>query len=449
MSKSTTPSKELGLFSSHRCKCASQLKKFIYPFCGPKANISSQSQECCQFSHAKYAIKSTAMFWTLQNPHSGQALSYLPQWEAVRSASDMAPHELPSSKPLDASIPKPSSFSTRSMSLESGLTMIYWVARRIYRLWGGPGYRVDFGLQYGCNTTREECFMNRPPKAEILRHMQWTHLQIGTQGGIRECDIVPHKRQTVLGPERPTYKNLVGIVEQMCDIFKVCHQIHCLRISVRSIEKTPGSIEKVMDPIQRLRGIKKSCPVVFAMQEDHWVDWNLKGSYGRYLNEIMALPEGTDIPKYVGDEKEPKQNDKNIFDMVGGKWLGGKTFVRPNLDGDNEADFGGDGDMDEEMDDLDDDAWVDDKGDDMEMFMNAMCNGNYGEAFDIANRPSGVGFPVIPTTVGHVPLAPQLLGTFIPPVGHCLHHHCRHHHHHQGKEHHHEMDSEWDLEWFV
>lgn len=58
----------------------------------------------------------------------------------------------------------------------------------------------------------------------------------------------------------------------MSGMLKEFHQIHGLRVLVRSIEKTPGSILRVTDPIRRLKGIKKTNPAVFSTQEDKWVD---------------------------------------------------------------------------------------------------------------------------------------------------------------------------------
>jgi hypothetical protein len=319
---------------------------------------------------------------------------------------------------------------------------------------GRPGYRVDFGLQEGNKEMQEDCFFKEPPKMEMLRHMQLIHLQVGTHGGIRECDIVPTKRQTVSGPERPTYRSLVEVVGEICEKLKECHQIHVLRVSIRSIEKTPGSVERVMDPIRSLRRIKQTNTVVFAMQEDQWVDWNMKGSYGRYMNKIMAMPEGTVAPRYVGDEKEPNQNEKKIFDMVGGKWLGGRSFAMPMPDEEDDDDIDEDEDVDDEH------VWVDEGNYEYEMFMDAMDSGNFEEAFNIAHGgPLGPDFTtVLPpgffgddggpllgsfrassalaNAMDNTMLVPGLQEHFFEPVGPGLHHHCHHHHHHD------EMESE-------
>lgn len=178
---------------------------------------------------------------------------------------------------------------------------------------------------------------------DMVPHMQHIHLAIGGFAGLSEQDIVGPMYQSISGPERPTYVTLLKIVEDVCALLKSCHQIHMMRISIRSIEEQPGSIEKVMDPIRKLRRIKHSQTVVWSMQDDRWVDWNLRSSYGRYLDKILALPEGVKAPKYVGDEKDPDQTEDNIFDIIGARWMGGTTFAYPEdsdeYDEDDEGDF--------------------------------------------------------------------------------------------------------------
>jgi hypothetical protein len=189
---------------------------------------------------------------------------------------------------------------------------------------GRWGYKIYFGHSQIYQERLDESFFDIP--RDMVQYLQQVVLNIGTQGGLREFDIVPTKRQTTLGPERPSFQPLLSKVEGVCGLLKKCKNIHLLRLSIRSIEKTPGSIEMVMDPIRKLRGIKKTHAVVFAMQEDKWVDWNLKGSYGRYMSRILEMPKGGVAPKYVGDEKEPDQSEDDIFDMIGGRWLGGRRF---------------------------------------------------------------------------------------------------------------------------
>lgn len=172
----------------------------------------------------------------------------------------------------------------------------------------------------------------------MARYLQHVVLNIGTLVGLTESDIVPSKKQTRCGPERPMFAPLVSVVEEVCGMLQRCYSIHRLRLSVRSIEKTPGSIEKVMDPIKQLREIKSAIPTIYSMQDGNWVDWTLKGSYGRYLNRILSMPLGCEAPKYVDDEKEPNQSEDNIFDKVGGRWMGGRTFAYPE---DSESESGG------------------------------------------------------------------------------------------------------------
>jgi hypothetical protein len=321
---------------------------------------------------------------------------------------------------------------------------------------GRPGYRVDFGLQHRSEGhTQEIRCMKQPPKMEMLMCMQLMHLQVGVIKGIREYDIMPVKGQTVSGPERPTYRSLVEVVQQLCGMLQKCHQIHLLRVSLRSIERTPGSIEKVMDPIRNLRGIKHTIPVVFSMRHGRWIDWNLKGSYGRYMNKIMAMPHGAAAPKYVGDEQEPNQDERNIFDMVGGMWMGGRSFAMPDKTDDDYID---DEDEEDEMNELDaEDAWADEDDDGFGMFMDTMDNGNYEEAFNIANGSLGPRIPVPPASFFDDHDVPHL-GTFMPSAALTnamanalpvpgLHEHLfgliapgLHHHHH----HHHEPEDELD-----
>lgn len=54
----------------------------------------------------------------------------------------------------------------------------------------------------------------------------------------------------------------------------------------------------------------------------------------------MAMPKRTEAPKYVRDEGEPNQNEKNIFDMVGGKWMMVvRLFAMPSPAADDDYDI--------------------------------------------------------------------------------------------------------------
>jgi hypothetical protein len=186
----------------------------------------------------------------------------------------------------------------------------------------------------------------------MLKYMQRVTLNVGILTGIREYDIVTTARQTVLGPERPTFVPLLDKVREVCWLLKMCRNIRMFRMSIRSVEKTPGSIEMVLDPLRQLRGIKKTNPVVSSLQDNPWMDWNLKTSYALYLDMIMSMPESEIPPAYVKDEKEPEEG---IFETVGGTWLGGKKFRFPG-DSDND-DYDDDEDM--EWDDDDNDEYDD------------------------------------------------------------------------------------------
>ena len=216
---------------------------------------------------------------------------------------------------------------------------------------GRPGYKYRFGLcEYGKD--REQGIIE-PIPWDMLPYVQRIFLSAGAGAqegsGIRESDIVPCKSQTRLGPERPGFRSLLSVVEEVCGVLRMCRKIHLLRVSLRSVERTPGSMEMVLAPIRKLRTIGRTHLTVYSMQKDRWVDWNLKGSYGRYLNRVMALPEGTEAPRYVGDEREPGQSEDGIFDMIWGRWMGEKTFEYP------EDEFDEDDQEDEEMED--DEAW--------------------------------------------------------------------------------------------
>ncbi|KAE8446316.1 hypothetical protein EG329_012063 [Mollisiaceae sp. DMI_Dod_QoI] len=214
---------------------------------------------------------------------------------------------------------------------------------------GLPGWSMSFSQGFGAHKS----VFSRLQTAALDRDNIWPelrfiHVNVGSGqgfpgGGVKEYDILPWKRQTRSGPERPSFMPLLKVVNDVCELLKKCKQLHILRITLRSIEKTPGSIEMVLDPLRQLRGVKKTSTVCMGMQDDMWVDWNLKGSYGRYLSKILALPEGVQAPKYVGDEIEPNQSDKEIFDTIGGRWCGGRIFTYPY---DMELDDPSDDDMD-------------------------------------------------------------------------------------------------------
>lgn len=231
---------------------------------------------------------------------------------------------------------------------------------------GLPG----FTLMVGHNDVHRSqgmgaCFSKIP--YDMIPHMHNVHLTVGGFKGLSESDIVGPRHQSVYGPERATYVPLMTVIQKVCGLLKSCYQLHMLRISIRSIEEIPGSIKVVMDPIRKLRRIKRSKTIVWSMQEDHWVVWNLKESYGRYINRILALPEGVEAPKYVGDEKEPNMSEDSIFDIIGATWMGGTIFAYPeDIDSDD------DDDDDDTMDDFFDD--YDDYYDDMD--------GGFGDILD-------------------------------------------------------------------
>ncbi|KUJ23755.1 uncharacterized protein LY89DRAFT_1956 [Mollisia scopiformis] len=234
--------------------------------------------------------------------------------------------------------------------------------------------RSGWMMQFSHGSMRSKSEFTPLQTAALDRDNMWAelrsvHVSVGAPrayggGGIREYDILPWKRQTRPGPERPSFVPLLKVIDNICDLLGNCRQLHMLRISIRSIEKIPGSIELVLHPFRQLRRVKKTSVVCMGIQDDMWVDWNLKGSYGRYLDKILGMPDGAKAPKYVGDKKEPKQNDKEIFDMIGARWCGGDIVAYPTRD---------DGDEDEPDDDDDEQGSMnDDEMAEFEAFLDHM-----------------------------------------------------------------------------
>jgi hypothetical protein len=53
----------------------------------------------------------------------------------------------------------------------------------------------------------------------MAKYLQRVHLQVGTLEGIMERDI-SHVHRCISGPERPTYRSLIQVVEDACDLLK-------------------------------------------------------------------------------------------------------------------------------------------------------------------------------------------------------------------------------------
>jgi hypothetical protein len=165
---------------------------------------------------------------------------------------------------------------------------------------------------------------------DMIPYMRRIHVTVGGNEGCCEADIVPPRVREYHGPERPTYVMLQPLVDKLCEILDSSDALQLFRLSIRSMEKNPGSIKNLLEPIKKLRGIAETKAVCWSMQEDMWTDWNLKGSYGRYLQKLLSLPRGAPHIEYVGDEREPNQSEDEIFDIIGGYWNGRGGFIFPS-----------------------------------------------------------------------------------------------------------------------
>lgn len=202
---------------------------------------------------------------------------------------------------------------------------------------GRSGFKLQLGPSCKEMDDIQFCMIDPLPAAEFLRRIQKLHLSIGSLHGIREFDINPTTNQRVAGPERPSFRPLVKTIEEACVIINGCDSIHLLRVSIRSLQKQPGDTELVMAPILALRGIRQTKATIFSLHTDLWVDWNLRPSYGNYMSQVMALPEGAVAPKYVEDPEEDIEAVGRIFALVGGRYLGEGKFAFDS-DEENEID---------------------------------------------------------------------------------------------------------------
>jgi hypothetical protein len=179
-----------------------------------------------------------------------------------------------------------------------------------YSIMRRPGYRMNI-THNDSQHTRPGMYRTDLPR-NMLKYMQTVYVHIGTLDGIDESDIAPTEFQTLSGPQRPAYRTLIDKVEEACELLMSCDKIHNLTINVQSNEIEPGSIEQVLEPIKRLRGIKGTRVDVFACEPSESEIWSLRPSYEGYLEKIIAMPEGTEAPKYVPDVGE---YGKGIFSI--------------------------------------------------------------------------------------------------------------------------------------
>jgi hypothetical protein len=146
----------------------------------------------------------------------------------------------------------------------------------------------------------------------MLRHLQSVNVEIGFKTGVNEVDIVTTMDQTLQGPERPTFRPVVDRVRELYQLLKECDKIHNLVVAVYSNERKPGSVQKVLEPITQLRGIEVSVCDVYQAGPTMQDGFELKNSYRRHLQEIMAMPPGIKAPEYVADESEG-QEENGVF----------------------------------------------------------------------------------------------------------------------------------------
>jgi hypothetical protein len=160
------------------------------------------------------------------------------------------------------------------------------------------------------------------PPIDVLKHIRIIVLSLSAPW-VKGTDIVPTKRQRLCGPERPSFRPLLEVVTEICDILKQFLHIRLLQLSIRIFDKKPDNIELLLEPILKLRNIIEVKPAVFSKRDgdEDWVDWTLKMSYQRWMNRVMALLEGAVVPGYVATD----YLGTNFFDYVHGE-----LFVNPD-----------------------------------------------------------------------------------------------------------------------
>jgi hypothetical protein len=138
------------------------------------------------------------------------------------------------------------------------------------------------------------------PQIDVLKHIRIMVLSLSSPW-VKGTDIVPTKKQRLSGLERPSFRPLLEVVTEICDILKQFLHIRLLQLSIRVFDKSPDNIELLLKPILKLRNIIEVKPAVFSKRDgdEDWIDWTLKMSYQRWMNHVMALPEGAEVPEFV------------------------------------------------------------------------------------------------------------------------------------------------------
>lgn len=54
-------------------------------------------------------------------------------------------------------------------------------------------------------------------------------------------------------------------MDNVCELLKQCRQLHVLKVTLRSMDDTPGSMEMLLDPLQNLRGVKSTKSLVLGV----------------------------------------------------------------------------------------------------------------------------------------------------------------------------------------
>lgn len=218
----------------------------------------------------------------------------------------------------------------------------YRVERKNRSITGAYGWCLLVAHQ-----NRSKFFWKRVPY-DMIQHMRRVHLKVGEFQGATQEDIVPPRIRSVSGPERPAFTLLQTVVDEACGILKTCHHLQQLRISIRSTDNEPGSIENLLVPFRELRGVRHTEISIRGAQANRLTSWRLKSSYAKYFSILLSQPRGTPPITYIGDDKASNEGETNIFDTHKDIWNLGQEF---NYDNEG-SDFGFEDD-DEEIDDGD------------------------------------------------------------------------------------------------
>ena len=149
----------------------------------------------------------------------------------------------------------------------------------------------------------------------MLRHLQNVSVEIGVHAGINEVDVVPTTGQTLSGPQRPTFHTVIDRSEEAFRLLNNCDKIHRLVVSVFCNELDPMSVEKALEPITRLRGVRYSVCGIYPSRPTMTGAYRFKDSYVVYLRKIMSMPASAKAPMYAPYKSEgQKENGIYLFE---------------------------------------------------------------------------------------------------------------------------------------